>query len=91
MEHIIYRPHCSKCGGIIYEKVAYTKIIEEISHNLLQERSEVMVQPYKCSYCGAQFDCIKIPVPEELPIQYLNNMGEEIKDIIEDKENKYKN
>lgn len=68
MEKIIYRPHCGKCGGIIYEKAAF-----------------------KCSYCGAQFDCIEIPVPEKLPIQYLNNTGEEIKDIIEDRENKYKN
>ena len=62
MTKIIYRPHCSKCGAIINEKVSYQEIIsDDFPYHLIN----AAMNPSKCECCGEYFIGIQIDLPVE--------------------------
>lgn len=63
MGTIIYKPHCSKCGAIINQKVTYRKAVEEVAKNRLYYYIDV--EPNRCACCGEVFGTIVIPMPKE--------------------------
>ena len=68
---IVYKPHCSKCGAAINERVSYRNIITECGSykNLAHPTTEV--SPSRCRCCNQPFDRIEIQIPEQQPTEYL--------------------
>ena len=65
MGEIIYKPHCSKCGAVINQEIAYRINTDESRKTLfLSYFSEI--DPNRCPRCGEIFGTIKIIMPKEL-------------------------
>ena len=60
MSQIVYKPHCSNCGAVIYDEIKY---IEHVIINKITNITPVDIFPYKCPYCGKYFDSIIIERP----------------------------
>lgn len=70
MGEIVYKPHCSKCGAVINEKISYRNMVLELTpNNLAWQWTDVF--PTKCEHCNQPFTTIEIPLPEEEPTEYL--------------------
>lgn len=70
MGAIVYKPHCSKCGAVINEKISYINVVfSSTPNNLAEQFTEVF--PTKCEHCGQPFNTIEIPMPEQEPTEYL--------------------
>ena len=69
MARIIYKPHCSKCGAVINDKVMY-KTIElvklEKGIGWCFGNEYTSIYPSHCEVCGEYFDCIEITPPINL-------------------------
>lgn len=65
MTKIEYKPHCGKCGALIDEEVTYRNIvIEGKSIRDYSYLSGIVIEPYRCSYCGEMFDRIEVKIPK---------------------------
>ena len=65
MTKIEYKPHCGKCGALIDEEVTYRNVvIEGKSIRDYSYLSGVVIEPYRCSYCGEMFDRIEVKIPK---------------------------
>jgi len=66
MTKIEYKPHCGKCGALIDEEVTYRNIvIEGKSIRDYSYLSGIVIEPYRCSYCGEMFDRIEVKIPKK--------------------------
>lgn len=62
MCRIIYKPHCSNCGAIIEDEVAY-------GYNMLDKLdftigTEFWICPKRCKSCGEKFEAIELKPPK---------------------------
>ena len=65
MTKIEYKPHCGKCGALIYEEVAYRDvIIEGRAISDYSYSNDIEISPYRCNNCGAIFNQIEIKMPK---------------------------
>ena len=63
MAKIIYQPHCSDCGAVIFDDVAIRKTLLDCEMNLKQEITDI--EPFRCPVCGNMFETIEIRPPRE--------------------------
>lgn len=61
MAQIVYKPHCSNCGAVIYDEITY---IEHVIINKIKNITPI-ISPCKCPYCGKYFDSIIIKPPKK--------------------------
>ncbi len=75
MAEIVYKPHCSECGFPIdtsKTEVAYQKIYKRVSKMELPHVVGAIINPDKCTHCGASFDNIVIVPPKKLQDIYAD-------------------
>jgi DNA-directed RNA polymerase subunit RPC12/RpoP len=67
MTKIEYKPHCGKCGALINEGVMYRDIIVEDKsiRDYSYLNGGAVIEPYRCSCCGAIFNQIEIRTPKK--------------------------
>lgn len=63
MAQIVYKPHCSNCGAIIYDEITYIEHV--IINNKITNITPIDIFPYKCPCCGKYFDSIIIKPPKK--------------------------
>ena len=69
MGKIIYKPHCSKCGCIIDTdeyKITYQNIYGKPTNKMPAIKVGTIINPDRCTHCGALFEAIEISMPKQL-------------------------
>lgn len=63
MAQIVYKPHCSNCGAVIYDEITYIEYV--IINKIITYTTSIDISPYKCPCCGKCFDSIIIKPPKK--------------------------
>ena len=78
MGMIEYKPHCSKCGKLINDEIAYQEIFTGYGYTLTKLLMDKVtdIYPVRCQCCGEPFDCIGYTPPRKLQPITFGERGE---------------